>query len=289
MSTTHFDADTLSPGVAMTPVRQVAAMHSRGKNIEIKFGSECKTDGRTVWLPDISDKVDPFYTKMLLHGMYHEVSHVHNSDFKKLRSWMRKKRQGFTLADKKVLHSCGNALEDVRIEAIVCDEYPGINLRMHEFTSGFIERAINQRMLDPNVSIIKKLLDACYVRGRELQYLAQGKESFGFTLSDDAEALYKTICEDIVLKTSKTRSQVTIFKLAEELFGRLKHLAEEAEPEEDPQGGGGEESQPLQVDNVVRLKSGSDKYGIVTKILGNKEFEVREVSKEEAKAHLKGA
>ena len=284
MRTRSFDG-VLAPGVAMTPVKQVAAMHSRGKDIKILFGSECKTDGNTVWLPDISEKADPFYIKMLLHGMYHEVSHVHNSNFIKLRKWINKRRP-ITVFEKKLLHMCGNSLEDVRIEAIVCEQYPGVNTRMYDFLKQFVERDINKRMADPQVPLIKKLLDTCYLRGRELQYLEQGREAIGLVVPDYVEAVYKDACGSIVLKTSKTRSQETIFKLAEELFKNLKELAEEQEPDEG--GSGSEPPQPLAEGDVVRLKKSKDKYGIVTKILGNKEFEVKEVTKAEARAHLKG-
>jgi hypothetical protein len=74
----------------------------------------------------------------------------------------------------------------------------------------------------------------------------------------------------------------TIFKLADELFEKLKQFVEDEKP--------GGESQPLEVGQVVRLKKGrgKGKYGIVTKLLGHGEFEVKEVTKDEAKAHLKG-
>lgn len=276
----------LDPGVAMTPVKQVAAMHSRGKDIQILFGSECKTDGRTVWLPDISDKADPYHIKMLLHGMYHEVSHVHNTDFKIHGSWIKKHQSsGLDAGQLKLLHTCQNVLEDVRIEAKVCSEYPGVKFRMHEFLKLFVERDLNARFANPQVPMIKKLLDLAYLDGRDQQLKADGFEDLQIMVPRDVGEIYSQHVQDIVNRVVVVKDFQEILGLAEELFSRVRHLAEEPPPSD---GGESEPPKPLAEGDVVRLKGESGKYGIVTKILGNKQFEVREVSKQEAKAHLKG-
>jgi hypothetical protein len=277
----------LGPGAAMSQVQKLAAMTAQNHKIDIVFGDKCATDGKTVYLCDLPDSSKPSDIRMLIHVMYHEISHVLNTDFKKLKRWI----EGYPEGLKKIAHTCYNVLEDIRIEKLMSDKYPGVRIRMRDFVAEFLKDK-KQREISNTQSPLKTLLDVVYLRGREMQVIEEGLEGFNLQVPDEIETLYLKYCKDITERASKELDSDKMFDLADELFNRLKELIKDSEnpPEEQQESqesGDSSQESGLQVGDVVRLK-GSDRYGKVIEVKDGS-LEVEEMSKEEARKCLLGS
>ena len=272
----------LGSGAVMSQVQKLAAMTAQGKDVKIIFGKECKTDGKNVYLCDISDKADQYHIDMLIHVMYHEVSHVLNTVFD-VKSYMS--YPAFPKY-KELKFTCLNALEDIRIEKLISDDYPGVCVRMRNFINSMVDKEINKRF-NSHDNMVKHLLDLSYLRGREIQVLEKGLEGFNLSVPNKIEALYVKYCKDIVEEAAQTIDTTGIRKCALRLYNNMLKLMKDSEEEPEDSPGDDKKSQPVSVGDILRLK-GTDKYGKVLSIDGST-YEVEEITKSEAKKWLSGS
>lgn len=123
-------------------VERTSSVFGRKKDLRVIFtGNEAKTDGNVVIMPSIDDGVmlTPDQMGMVRGYVDHEAGHVRHSDMdvsEKINIHAANTDNGF-------LRAMTNACEDVRLEALVIDEYPGAAKNLKATT-----RAVNQRFLE---------------------------------------------------------------------------------------------------------------------------------------------
>ena len=89
-------------------MEKIARMLSEKWGVKVIFrANECKTDGKTVWLPVIPDDASDEFLGAIQGFLDHEVGHIVYSQFSTLKKLTSNDRKLFLLTD---------AIEDVRIE-----------------------------------------------------------------------------------------------------------------------------------------------------------------------------
>lgn len=105
-----------------TSVERTARMLSKAYNIRVVWkGTDAFTDGRTIHLPIIPDNAPDEFVEAVQGYLDHEVAHVLFSDFNLMSVDSLTELQ----------FECVNIVEDVRVEAAICQVFPGsaYNLR----------------------------------------------------------------------------------------------------------------------------------------------------------------
>ncbi len=119
----------MSTLIARYVLETVAKALSAAHDVRVVFyGDECHTDGKTITLPSLPDKIPEDMIMMLRGYLDHEVGHIAFTDFKAYRKLPKNKTEQFAL----------NAIEDIRIEIAMEDIWKGCKVnfeRAHEMTT----------------------------------------------------------------------------------------------------------------------------------------------------------
>jgi cobaltochelatase CobT len=108
----------------------LALMFGRRFGVEIVFGSEPKTDGNTIFLPEVPFDADDDFITMMNGHLDHEIAHVRYTDFGVLK-------QGYASGP---FQGVQNAIEDVFIEKTMSRAYPGCEYHLKKSAQISIER-----------------------------------------------------------------------------------------------------------------------------------------------------
>ena len=190
--------------VLASSLDQTAKLLSTRHNIRVRFepGAVPKTDGKTITLPEISERCDPAFVEALHGYLDHETAHVlfTNFDLKPAN---------------KAEFGCVNVVEDIRIEKKFCAIYPGAALNLDTLFT-FVSKNVK---LDAKAHPAAAILAALYARHR-----STGVALHASVISDAALCPYLQACEAIldnaVLNSTEDSHEVgaRIYQVLEPLF-----------------------------------------------------------------------
>lgn len=147
-----------------TTLERVGRILSRSYHINVHCkGTECKTDGRTIWLPSLPEKVPEGLWQLVRGEIDHEVAHILYSDFHGKMKEIKTKWGQFG-------HDLLNVIEDVRVNYAVFKEYPG--------SQENIENAVQTILQKQNIAAMPlpvRLLSALFLAGMGIPYDRYGK------------------------------------------------------------------------------------------------------------------
>lgn len=236
-----------------------------------------RTDGKTVWLPEVNIFTTEESAKILKHYVNHEASHVRNSDFELL------KEAGVSAANSP-LGALWNLIEDNRIDFQNCIEYEGdresasyaYNEAMEKLIGGPLQNVPKNKQEMVDFILPALAFDAHSMR--DTYYGAGGiKEKLESLMSPQAKKYYDKIKSgkyEEELKRIRTISGVSgskdTLKLAEKLFKEVYNLDPEEEKkrckQQNKKDGGNEQGDGAGNDKELKevVKLGEDKeHGIV--------------------------
>jgi len=192
-------------------MEKIARVYSNNTGVKILIGDGFKTDAQSrIWIPPISDQADPWIRFETEVGVYHEIGHVLHTDH--------------TNAPKnRTIFSVFNALEDTRIEKKMIENWPGIKNKQAKFLSEYTKKSINDRFSNPNVSVIKKILDLTYLKAKELQL----KEDFNINLPKDVQDIYDKTIAPLIPEIINADTQDDIRDMTAKVIKAIKKLIEE--------------------------------------------------------------
>ncbi len=102
-----------------TTLDRVGRILSQDYHIQVLCkGNECKTDGRTIWLPSLPEDVPESLWQLLRGEIDHEVAHILFTDFGDRMQAFGQKWGAFG-------HDLLNVIEDVRVNYALARKYPG--------------------------------------------------------------------------------------------------------------------------------------------------------------------
>ena len=200
-----------------TTMEKIARIYSKNSDVHIVIGSNFSSDCKTkITIPPISDQADPWIRFVTEVGVYHEVEHINETD-------------SSCLSKDPNLFKVHNAIEDIRIEKLGARKHAGIGPKQKSFLSRFIKENINARFSNPDVPVIKKILDLVYLKGSERRL-----GDLGIEVPQDIGDLFNKKAGDLFDAIDAMETNDDAHKIAKELYKRLKTI-EPPKPPEQPQ------------------------------------------------------
>ena len=189
-----------------TTLERVGRILSRKYNICVRCkGKECKTDGRTIWLPALPDKISESLWNLVRGELDHETAHILFSDFDGRMKDFKQKWGAFGF-------DTLNVIEDVRVNYAIQKEYPGSRQNiLHSIAEITRTHPINQMPLPI------RFLCCLFLAGMDLPFEQYGEDAIEMVeqFKNEAER-FKSL-----------RNTEEACAMAESILERLKHKAEQ--------------------------------------------------------------
>ncbi len=197
-----------------TTLERVGRILSHKYNITVRCkANECKTDGRTIWLPALPDNISMSLWTLIRGELDHETAHILYSDFAGQMKGFKQKWGdfGFDLL---------NVIEDVRVNYAMQKEYPGSRQNiMHSIDEITKTHPITQMPLPV------RFLCGLFLAGMGLSYDQYDKEAIELVKQFKSEAeRFKSL-----------RSTDEACEMAENILEHLIHQAEHESQSSDTQ------------------------------------------------------
>ena len=161
-------------------MERVGRILSRKYNISVRCkGNECKTDGRTIWLPALPDNISESLWTLVRGELDHETAHILFSDFDGRMKNFKQKWGDFGF-------DTLNVIEDVRVNYAMQKEYPGSRHNiLHSIAEITRTHPIDQMPLPV------RFLCGLFLAGVDLPYDQYGEDAIGMVeqFKDDSEAV----------------------------------------------------------------------------------------------------
>ena len=188
-----------------TTLERVGRILSRKYNISVRCkGNECKTDGRTIWLPALPDNISESLWTLVRGELDHEAAHILFSDFNGPMKNFKQKWGDFGF-------DTLNVIEDVRVNYAMQKEYPGSRQNiLHSIAEITLTHPINQMPLPV------RFLCGLFLAGMDLPYDQYGKDAI------ELVEQFKNNAE----RFKSLRNTDEACAMAESILKRLKHQAE---------------------------------------------------------------
>lgn len=139
-------------------------------------GLQCCTDGNTIYLPALPDVVSSEVWNAIRGYIDHESAHlIAKSDFTLAERFTRKHgQQAFAIL---------NALEDVRVETVLCEKYPGSVQNLQHGYDYALKNA------DPDADMLWQIETILYAIGRNRNYSMLSPEAIAIAEQFHKEAI----------------------------------------------------------------------------------------------------
>lgn len=167
----------------------------RAQNLQVRIeGDRAMTDGNVVYLPAIDHNADvDLHKQRVMRGYIdHEAGHGRHTDMK---AWAKSGHNPATLTYAPVL---ANAIEDVRIEKLIIDEYPGAQKNLEAVSAAVNKGYLDMFKSDPSIadSFAKIGAIALTWEGRKrLGYEGKTNDQCLDTLSPDIRKKVSELCD----------------------------------------------------------------------------------------------
>ena len=142
-----YDSKDLSAEERSDHVKRFLSAYGGKHGIRFEFSGSPRTDGKTVWLGELNASDETFIPRALAHGM-HEMLHVTDTDIGEFQKG----------AVNALAASILNVLEDVRIDSIGMQRYPGYRIWRAELSEQLESEGKLCAALDPTQFSIDSLL-----------------------------------------------------------------------------------------------------------------------------------
>ncbi|MBU2958047.1 hypothetical protein Q4511_15480 [Paracoccus sp. 1_MG-2023] len=227
---------------------KLASLLGRKYRVNIIFsGDDARTDGTTIYLPHW-DFSDPRKRNALYGLIFHEAAgHVRHTDFTALQQYSRNRLNSSPKHPNALWHAAANILEDIRIERLGLQLYPGARSYLNSVCSLIFEDYPDATTLDNhwslalNWSILNfrlRILNQKVLAHHAGLYQQAASSYFG-------EAMLSQAFE-IAHRAALSKSTQDVLHCAEELILVFDQALPDKQPEppRPPQQGGSKGAQP---------------------------------------------
>lgn len=186
-------------------------------NITLRFeDGKCCTDGRTIILPILPVEVDP-KVKAALHGyLDHEIGHIlGDSDSNVLEQAIREHG--------KLGRAVVNGLEDVRVENVVEDRYPGASWNLRKA----------KELTDEKNESANKEFSGIWLTGVACYFIGKGVTERKPYVD---QIIWDTIMgmRDLCLAAGAAKSTAEVYEISKQIIANIKKEEEKHEPPPPP-------------------------------------------------------
>lgn len=254
-------------------LEKVARIVARQFHINVVFeGNEAKTDGKTIFLPYFKD-MTPALAEKLNGFLDHEVGHCKYTEF-----------APYQVLKNRFLRELVNATEDIRIERLIVEEFPGCQYHIDPLRAELDSDHISQW---DGISIISKLLI-------NIQWMMAGKE----IKSEKSTSRYLKVMAKFVPELNSDESTSEIIATCQKILKAIadeREQEKEEEKEEDKSGEGMGKAGKGKTSDETKEGESFDKMmgeAVGEKIEGGSEFDkhstdIEKFINKELKDHIK--
>ena len=224
-------------------ITQTAAVFGRSQDVSVVFEADgttgtAWTDGKEITLPSLPDNLEFSHEEtMVMRGLLdHEAGHVRHTDFKAVQKFGdTQSEQAFVL---------GNCLEDMRLEKLVMEEYPGSQKNFNVMREVIGEKELEAHLKQPELftTITAPAIQSAIIRAGSLDYAGENNRKMFDMLPERFQAWGKKFSDEA--KACKNTEEILNLALAIEKLLEESTLNKKPEPmPEDgkgkPENGGG--------------------------------------------------
>ena len=224
-------------------ITQTAAVFGRSQDVSVVFEADgttgtAWTDGKEITLPSLPDDLEFSHEEtMVMRGLLdHEAGHVRHTDFKAVQKFGdTQSEQAFVL---------GNCLEDMRLEKLVMEEYPGSQKNFNVMREVIGEQELEVHLKQPELftTITAPAIQSAILRAGSLDYAGENNRKMFDMLPERFQAWGKKFSDEA--KACKNTEEILNLALAIEKLLEESTLNKKPEPmPEDgkgkPENGGG--------------------------------------------------
>lgn len=207
----------MSTLIARSVLETVAKALAEAHDVRVVFyGDECHTDGKTITLPSLPDKIPEDMILMLRGYLDHEVGHIAFTDFKAYRKLPKNKTEQFAL----------NAIEDIRIELAMENIWKGCKVnfeRAHDYTT---DKIINPDKRRKKTAVKWEDYDA--VTKIFILFISAARYGFDVPILADHSIEYMPIIDEMAYEIDETQtleSTEEAYELAVRVLDKIEHIA----------------------------------------------------------------
>ena len=210
-------------------ITQTAAVFGRNKECSVVFEADGETavaytDGKEITLPSLPDNLEFNHEEvMTMRGLLdHEAGHVRHTNFDSV--------QKFSKTQSQQAFSIGNTLEDIRLESLVMDEYPGSQKNFHVMREsiGAKELEFTKANKELFTTITAPAIQSAIIRAGTLGYAGENNKAMYDMLPDRFKAWGKKFSD--LARQCKNTDEILNLALAVEKLLEESTLNKEPEP-----------------------------------------------------------
>lgn len=248
-------------------LQQTAGVFGRQKETNVIFEADGQenttayTDGKSIVLPSLPDNLEFTHEETMVMRGYldHEAGHVRHTNFDSVQAFGdTQSQQAFTI---------GNCLEDMRLEKLVMEEYPGSRKNFTKLRETVGEKELKYMKEHPEdfTTITAAAIQSAIIRAGSLEYAGKANQEMFDMMPERFKAWGKKFADEA--KACKNTDEIlnlalAIEKLLEEsrLNQEPKPMPKEGEKDEGGQGLDGDPSD-FEFDKNGDITQGKPKKG----------------------------
>lgn len=210
-------------------IQQTAAVFGRNKECTVVFEADGKketayTDGKEIVLPSLPDNLEFTHEEvMTMRGLLdHEAGHVRHTNFGSVKKFGdTQSEQAFSIA---------NTLEDMRLEKLVMEEYPGSQKNFHVMRETIGARELEFTRANPDLftTITAPAVQSAILRAGALSYAGENNKAMYDDLPERFKAWGQKFSD--LAKQCKNTDEVLNLALAVEKLLEESTLNKKPEP-----------------------------------------------------------
>lgn len=210
-------------------ITQTAAVFGRNKECNVVFEADAKketayTDGKEITLPSLPDNLEFTHEEtMTMRGLLdHEAGHVRHTNFDSVKKFGdTQSQQAFSIA---------NTLEDMRLEKLVMEEYPGSQKNFHTMRETIGAKELEYTKANPDVftTITAPAIQSAIIRAGTLGYAGENNKAMYDALPDRFKAWGNKFAD--LAKECKSTEEILNLALAVEKLLEESTLNKKPEP-----------------------------------------------------------
>ena len=210
-------------------ITQTAAVFGRNKECSVVFEADGETavaytDGKEITLPSLPDNLEFNHEEvMTMRGLLdHEAGHVRHTNFDSV--------QKFSKTQSQQAFSISNTLEDIRLESLVMEEYPGSQKNFHVMREsvGVKELEYTKANKEMFTTITAPAIQSAIIRAGTLDYAGENNKAMYDMLPDRFKAWGKKFSD--LARQCKNTDEILNLALAVEKLLEESTLNKEPDP-----------------------------------------------------------
>ena len=210
-------------------IQQTAAVFGRNKECNVVFEADGETavaytDGTEITLPSLPDNLEFTHEEvMTMRGLLdHEAGHVRHTDFASVKKFGdTQSQQAFSIS---------NTLEDIRLESLVMEEYPGSQKNFHVMRESIGAKELEYTKSNKELftTITAPAIQSAIIRAGTLGYAGENNKAMYDMLPDRFKAWGKKFSD--LARQCKNTDEILNLALAVEKLLEESTLNKEPEP-----------------------------------------------------------